>query len=130
MTVKLRTVIYQNRAEIENVPIYACKACKRTIVFPPIKDDLTKFIGTLGNVEEKEQYRFDELNEIAHLMCQMADKERWHDSVERIVEERVNELLDLLLLAKSVGDAAWIDEVRQRLSQITNHALSVVGDMA
>lgn len=125
MGIRLRTVIFQNRVEIENVPIYSCEECKRTIVFPAVKQELTRFIGTLGHEPERKQYFFNEMNEIANLMHKVADKERWQESVERIVEERINELLDLLLLAQSVDDAAWTNDIRERLAQITKHTLSV-----
>ncbi|MDF2815306.1 MAG: hypothetical protein K0Q81_1506, partial [Paenibacillus sp.] len=32
MGIRLRTVIFQNKVEIENVPIYSCDACQRTEV--------------------------------------------------------------------------------------------------
>jgi hypothetical protein len=125
MTIRLRTVIYQNKVEIENVPIYSCEECKRTIVFPAVKNELTRFIGTLANRSERQHYSFNEMNEVAHLMCKVADKDRFKEPVERIVEERINELLDLLLLAQSVDDEHWIDDIRQRLAQITRYALVV-----
>jgi hypothetical protein len=125
MSIRLRTVIYQNKVEIENVPVYSCEECKRTIVFPAVKSELTKFIGSLGNRPERQLFYFNELNEIAHVMNKVADKTRWNESVERIVEERINELLDLLLLAQSVEDQQWIEDVRSRLVQITHHAVEV-----
>jgi hypothetical protein len=45
-------------------------------------------------------------------------------SVEDLVEERINELLDILLLAQSLGDAPWVEEIRHRLAQITQHSIS------
>jgi hypothetical protein len=122
MSIRLRTVIFQNKVEIENVPVYSCEECKRTIVFPAVKNELTKFIGSLGNRPEQQLFYFDEMNEIAHVMHKVADKSRWNESVERIVEERINELLDLLLLAQSLEDQQWIEDVRNRLVQITHHA--------
>lgn len=121
MVVRLRTVIFQNKVEIENVPIYSCEACQRTEVFPPVKPELTGFIKTLGHEPEKKQVYFNEISELAHLMHEVTNKENIHSAVESIIEERINELLDLLILAQSLEDREWMEDVRHRLSQITSH---------
>ncbi|TMV18877.1 hypothetical protein FE781_02055 [Paenibacillus thermoaerophilus] len=121
MTVKLRTVIYQSKVEIENVPIFTCEACQRTEVVPGVKDELTGLIHKLGQPEFKHQIRFEDVHELAHLMQLVLDKNNRSHSVEELVEERVNQLLDLLLLAQSLGDADWLREIRTRLAQIAKH---------
>ncbi|WP_307720047.1 hypothetical protein [Paenibacillus koleovorans] len=124
MVVRLRTVIFQNKVEIENVPIYSCEVCQRTEVFPPVKPELTGFIKTLGHEPDKRQVFFNEMSELAHLMHKVTNKENIHNAVERIIEERINELLDLLLLAGSLDDGAWQEDIRHRLSQITSHVMT------
>jgi len=125
MSIRLRTVIYQNKVEIDNVPIFTCETCQRSEVFAEVKPDLTGIIGQLGNVPEKKQLYFNDISEIAHLMVKVTEKQRAADPVEKIVEERVNELLDLLLLAQSLQDEAWMNDIRNRLAQISKHSLSV-----
>jgi hypothetical protein len=125
MTIRLRTVIYQNKVEIENVPIFSCSSCHRSEVFAEVKPDLMGLIGNLGSKPEKQQMFFNEHSEIAHLMMKVTEKGRLSDPVETIIEDRINELLDLLLLAQSLQDDTWVDDVRKRLSQITRHAISV-----
>ncbi|SDC79598.1 hypothetical protein SAMN02799630_01512 [Paenibacillus sp. UNCCL117] len=125
MSIRLRTVIYQNKVEIENVPIFSCDSCSRSEVFPEVKPELTGLIGTLGGKPDKRQLRFNEVSEIAHLMMRATEKNRAADSVEAIIDERINELLDLLLLAQSLHDEPWIEDLRKRLSQIAKHSLTV-----
>lgn len=125
MSIRLRTVIYQNKVEIENVPIFSCELCQRSEVFAEVKPDLTGIIGKLGNLPEKQQMHFDEISEIAHLMVKVTEKEHASDPVEKIVGERINELLDLLLLAQSLEDEPWTLEIRNRLTQISKHSLLV-----
>lgn len=122
MSIRLRTVIYQNKVEIENVPVYTCEACSRSEVFPDVKPDLAGLIGNLGSKPDRQQLHFDDMSELAHLMMKVTDKERRHEPVEKILEERVNELLDMLLLARSLGNEPWMEDVRQRLAQISKHA--------
>ena len=125
MSIRLRTVIYQNKVEIENVPVFSCDECQRSEVFAKVKPDLTGIIGKLGNMPEKKQLYFNDISEIANLMLKVTEKHYASDPVEKIVEERINELLDLLLLAQSLGDEPWTADIRNRLTQITKHTLSV-----
>lgn len=48
MNLRLRTVIYQSKVDIENVPIYSCEGCGRSEVVPHVKPELTGLIGKLG----------------------------------------------------------------------------------
>lgn len=121
MSIRLRTVIFQNKVEIENVPIFSCDDCQRSEVFPPVKSELTGYIRTLGARPEAGNVMFNDISELAHLLYKATDKENKHCSVESIVDERINELLDLLLVAQSLGDADWIEDVHARLKQITTH---------
>ncbi|MHC2182086.1 hypothetical protein ACVLD2_003159 [Paenibacillus sp. PvR052] len=125
MGIRLRTVIYQNKVEIENVPIFSCEACSRSEVFPGVKPELTGLIGTLGSKPGKQHLQFEEVSEVAHLMVKVTEKKRAADPVEAIIQERINELLDLLLLAQSLNDEPWVDDVRMRLSQIAKHSITV-----
>jgi len=121
MSIRLRTVIFQNKVEIENVPIYSCDDCQRSELFPPIKQELTGYIRKLGSKPEAATILFDEMSELAGLMHKVTHKDNQIYTVESIIQERVNELLDTLLLAKSLGDDAWVEDVRHRLKQITSH---------
>jgi hypothetical protein len=121
MNVRLRTVIFQNKVEIENVPIYVCDSCQKSEVFPPIKSELTGFIRTLGANPEAAVVHFNDISELAHLMFIVSSKENTNRPVESIIDERVNELLDLLLLASSLKDEHWVKDVRHRLRQISSH---------
>lgn len=120
MNIRLRTVIFQNKVEIENVPIYSCEDCQRSEVFPPVKPELTGYIRTLGPAPEETTVHFNDISELAHLMHKVTSKENRQQSIETIIDDRVNELLDLLLIAKSLDDTEWTADIRHRLKQITN----------
>lgn len=124
MSIRLRTVIYQNKVEIENVPVFTCDFCNRSEVFQGVKPDLTKLIAELGSKPDKMKIRFDEKSELAHLMKAVTDKEHRHEPVGAILEERINQLLDMLLLARSLEDQIWMNDIMERLSQITQYAMN------
>ncbi|WP_079910374.1 hypothetical protein [Paenibacillus sp. 32352] len=125
MGIKLRTVIYQNKVEIENVPVYSCETCQRSEVVAQVKPELTGIIGSLGSVPEKQLLHFNDISEIAHLLKMVTDKYYAAAPVEKIVEDRINELLDLMLLAQSLKDDDWMEDIRKRLGQIAMHSMSV-----
>lgn len=125
MPIKLRTVVYSHKVEIDNVPIYSCPACNRSEVFPEVKPDLTGLIGKLGAKPVKQTYYFDEWNEWANLLVEAYRERNLHDpaTVRRLIAERINMLLDLHAVAKSVQDEEWIADIHKRLSQLSRTML-------
>ncbi|MFF2887906.1 hypothetical protein [Paenibacillus sp. NPDC057967] len=125
MTMKLRTVIYSGKVEIDNVPIFSCTTCSRSEVIPEVKPDLTGLIAQLGAEPNKGTFLFNECNEWADLLVEAkANKQQpeLHE-VEALIEQRVNMLLDLHLLAQSLEDEAWIADINKRLQQISRRRL-------
>jgi hypothetical protein len=121
MDIQMRTVIFQGKVEIMNVPVFSCGHCQLSEVFPPVKSELIAYIRSLGAESGPIKVQFDEHSELAFLLQQVTHKENSGKSAEAIVEERINELLDLLLLAQSLDDAMWQENIRLRLTQITSH---------
>lgn len=124
MNINMRTVIYKNTIEIDNVPIYTCEFCSRSEVLQPVKSELTNMISQFGTYSEKKQFNFNETSELASLLMTVTQREFKDTPVDRIIENRVNELLDLLLLARSLQDELWIEDILKRLSQITLQSIS------
>lgn len=125
MRMKLRTVIYSGRVEIDNVPIFSCTTCSRSEVIPEVKPDLTGLISKLGAAPSKQTFLFNECNEWANLLVEAGVDKKLPENlaVGHLVEERVNTLLDLYLLAQSLEDQAWIDDLSKRLEQLSRRVL-------
>ena len=121
MPMKLRTVIYSGKVEIDNVPIFSCPSCSRSEVFPEVKPDLTGLIGTLGAFPIKQTYLFNEWNEWANLLVEAYHEHKLSDSalMKRLTDERINTLLDLYAYARSIEDEAWIADILKRLNQLS-----------
>ncbi|MUT66776.1 hypothetical protein [Paenibacillus sp. NEAU-GSW1] len=121
MKMKLRTVIYSGKVEIDNVPIYSCSTCNRSEVFPEVKPDLTGLIAQLGAQPIKQTFLFNERNEWANLLVEASAENKQPDTnaVEKLIQERINSLLDLLLLAQSLDDQEWTADITKRLGQIS-----------
>ncbi|MCR2804879.1 hypothetical protein [Paenibacillus soyae] len=125
MTMKLRTVIYSGKVEIDNVPIFSCASCSRSEVIPEVKPDLTGLIAQLGAHPHKGSFLFNECNEWADLLVEAKAYKQQPEAheVEALIEQRVNMLLDLYLLAQSLNDESWIEDIKKRLNQISRRTL-------
>jgi hypothetical protein len=124
MSIRLRTVIYKSKIDIENVPIYTCESCSKSEVIQEVKSDLTALISQFGQNPEKRQFYFNETSEWAYLLMTASQMEYRHMPVDKILDGRINELLDILLLARSLNDEPWIEETVKRLSQITKQSIN------
>lgn len=122
MKLKLRTVIFSGKVEIDNVPIYTCDACSHSEVIPAVKADLSGLIQELGNQPKKQSYLFNECNEWANILVEYKLAQKTAQSaaykLEQMVEQRTNDLLDLFLLAQSLQDEVWLESIRKRLQQL------------
>lgn len=119
MDIRLRKVIYSRRVDVDNVPVYACPQCKRVNIVPEVKDELARLIRSLGRKPDRKKLDFADVSEWALLITQATDRDRMHEPIQHIIAERVDQLLDMMLLARSLDDYAWEEELQSRLSQIT-----------
>lgn len=124
MNIRLRTLIYSNKVEIGNVPIFSCDNCNHSEVFSAIKPELTDLIGKLGNKPKLQRILFQEINELANLIYMATLKEHSQMPIEGMLQERINQLLDLLLLARSLHEDNWAEEIQAKLAQIAKHTIS------
>jgi hypothetical protein len=127
MTVKIRKVVYRNKVEIDHVPVYICEACSRSEVYPPVKNELVELIDELGMEPVRQMLNFAELNEVARLVKIYCEKSVSLEGFKSLMHERINELLDTLLLARSLKDHRWEDDVLRRLTQLSvSHPHSLI----
>ncbi|WP_230077272.1 hypothetical protein [Brevibacillus sedimenti] len=104
MELVLRNVVYRGRVKIMNVPVHVCEndACSHSQVVDVIKADLKKLMEEWGQHPQRQSINFEDVSELSHLMVLIA-KEKEDATVREALQERVNELLDLFLLARSLG---------------------------
>ncbi|MFS1513321.1 YgiT-type zinc finger protein [Chengkuizengella sp. SCS-71B] len=123
LNIQLRTVQYSKKVHIKNVPIFSCEECEESEVLLDVKEDLTELIKDIDHSNTKHQIFFNEINEFAHLLFVSSEKELIHIPIEEIIEQRINELLDILLLAQYLDDTKWVKETEKRLLQITDQII-------
>ena len=124
---RMRTVVYARKVKITRVPVLCCKICGSHEVYAGVKADIGKLIGRLGAKPEAQSICFDEMNECAGVLSQALDRGNRTvrpDAVQRAAQERTNELLDLWLIASSLGDEQWKSELSERLAQLRHAYIS------
>lgn len=124
MNLHLRTVIYSNKVEILHVPVLSCDNCRYSEVFPVVKPLLTDLIKELGRSPEEQQVSFEEICEFANMVNRSVQADFANVRIEDMIDEHINRLLDLLILAQSLSDVKWSNDIRKRLLQITALARS------
>lgn len=125
MSLDFRKVIFEGRIEIENVPILQCESCSCASyeVLPEVKPHLLSLIGEWRQLEGSRLIHFNEMNEIANLLYDTLYAEPDSSTIEHVLEkkkeDRINLLLDIYGYAKEKNDGLWMEDITQRLSQLT-----------
>ena len=124
---RLRTVVYARKVKIIRVPVFCCTECGRHEVYAGVKADIARLIKRLGSRPEAQTILFDQMNECAGVLSQAVgpgDRVLQPQAVVQAARERTNELLDLWLIASSLGDEGWKAELLDRLSQLRHAYIS------
>ncbi|MBC8079076.1 MAG: hypothetical protein H7X86_01935 [Gorillibacterium sp.] len=123
MELKTRSVIYKRTIEFENVPVFICQSCAYSEVFPSVKVDLAKLLSQYKACLTKEKASFHEMNEIAGIIKQYVDQSVGAKGLSTLIDERINQLLDILILARSLKEDQWADDVQDKLTQLSDRSL-------
>lgn len=124
MEIFLRTVVVSRQLEIDHVPVYACEECGIYEVFSSVKNHVKVIMEQSQQIKDQQSIDFAEKNEVAYLLNKAADTEYEHISLEEILNERVNQLLDMLIMARALDNREWMNDLQNRLSQITEDIFS------
>lgn len=116
MDLTLRTLHFHEHM-ITHVPIYTCSKCDRSEVHARVKEVLKEIIQSLYRTPGRKKIAFEEYSEYALLLMRII-RDRESGSIEEAAQDRIDDLLDLMLLAKSLKDEEWMKELSDRLKQV------------
>jgi hypothetical protein len=121
MLLSLRTVVFARKVNITNVPVLSCDLCGRNDVHHRVKDDVGQLIKQIDAHNESRSIPFDQMHEWVRVLSELHTRmmELQPAIIERAMEERTNQLLDLLIMASSLGDETWKQELKTRLVQLS-----------
>jgi hypothetical protein len=103
MYLSLRKVVYMNETEINDVPVYNCTECDHNELVDHVKEELKQFLLQVVSAEGAGVFSFANHSVFTRVMLQ----------ISRQTEQKpVDDLLDLYLLARSLNDTIWMDEIK------------------
>ncbi len=120
MHIHQSTLIYKRRLFIEHVPIWNCSQCQSNGMMSFLKDELISLIQDWQYLRQKQIVQFDEWSEKAKILLRVIHLEVPNASYDHMVSQRINELLDELILVKSLKDEQWTKDIHRRLFELTS----------
>jgi hypothetical protein len=125
MQIFVRTVIYQKKIHIESVPIWSCISCGHNEVISYLKDDLVQLMKQFTCINQKQCIPFVEWSENARLFLQVSHMAHNQHLVNDMIDQRIDELLDDFLIAKSDRDNLKLTDLKRRLTQISQRSITL-----
>ena len=122
MKLLLRTVVYAKKINVHNVPVYSCQYCEHSEIYCASKQQLLHIVKQVASETSQSTFNFQDVNEFAKLLYRSSSSDYDNNSVGEIIDLRVTELLDLLVLAESINDSNWVAEINERLDQISDYS--------
>lgn len=129
MDLGFRLVVFENKFQIDRVPIFECEECEYYELLPAIKCDLTNLLTQLKQESRGGRVFFTDVNEFADVLYssyltwkRTGDNLSFEALLEQGCEERINMLLDLYGCAKKASDSKWMDEITSRLASLSKFA--------
>ncbi|MCM3337147.1 hypothetical protein M3650_00445 [Paenibacillus sp. MER TA 81-3] len=135
MDLTLRTVVHARSVHIHRVPVFTCTSCERSELLSLVKKEIAELIRNRMSLIAANSHitqngplvvSFDEVHELSSVLAECVEEDGCDDMVpvfERRMDERVNQLLDLYLIAKTCNDTIWMMDLQRRLKQVTCFSL-------
>ncbi|RCX23024.1 hypothetical protein DFP94_101615 [Fontibacillus phaseoli] len=127
MNLGFRLVIFENKFQVDRVPILECDECDYYEVLPFVKADVIDLLEQLKQQGENVRVFFTDMNELADVLYDMIQQKEKSDSssfeavLEQKCNERINLLLDLYGCAQKMNDSSWMNVIAVRLAVLSKY---------
>lgn len=120
MDLTLRTIFFQKKLEIKNVPVYSCTSCDDHELIKQIKDKVTKLIvHERGSKQKNQVIHFEEYSEFTQLLMLILHEQEYSYSDNKMKTE-IEDLIDEFI----IGDYADIhyleEEAHKKLEKLVH----------
>lgn len=121
----LRTVMYTRNVIIRHVPVLACDDCSNYELLPCMRPVLKKCVEMLGERPSRRSFSLADHHELAGMVREVflrpdsLSREDLELQIETEVRDRINLLLDLYSFAEQTQDHEWVENIRERLAQLS-----------
>ncbi|MFF2907378.1 hypothetical protein [Paenibacillus sp. NPDC057934] len=126
MTIHMHTLVYNTKIKITDVPVYTCESCSRyepLLAIKPALGELVQQLGREGIAGSK--VSLTDCSEWAFVLKETFSKfsgdslPELEAEIRKTLQGRIDLLLDTYRFAGDSGDAEWMQETGERLSQLT-----------
>lgn len=118
MEITLRTLYFNKKVEIKNVPVYSCPACHRHEIIEQVKFKIKDLISTHIGAGKKVTVHFEELSELAQLLMMVREKQEYPFREEWMIQEELEELLESMLVYGTYKDLDWSEKIHKKIEKM------------
>lgn len=123
MVVMMRSIYSEGGVLVHDVPMLVCPTCHKSHVAPDIEFD---YIMHTYNCET-DRVKVTSLKEVigAHKIADVQKKYPEDERIRsgrRVLPEQIDSILDLINVAKTMGDEAWHQELLDQLKTFTGYS--------
>lgn len=115
MTARIAPMETEGGSLLTDVPFLLCNTCGHMVIAPNLEFDVTMYAHYLETDGVKSASLMDVVDQDRILaVCQEYPETERHDG-PYVSDAQLDHMLDLWNIATYFGDAAWIDDIKERL---------------
>lgn len=118
MEITLRTLYFNKKVEIKNVPVYSCPTCHRHEIIEQVKYKIKDLISTHIGMGKKVTVHFEELSELAQLIMMIREKQEYPHREEWKIQEELAELLESMLVHGTYTEMDWSEKIHKKIEKM------------
>lgn len=105
---------------VHNVPLYYCPVCHQVEVHPKVKNEFDLLVEYAQEDSAREVNLKDYIDEEMVAEWKENCTSFQEDNPEEILQEQIDMALDLLGVAKQLGDNQWVADLKYRLQVLSS----------
>jgi hypothetical protein len=119
MELELRTLKFGRETDILHVPVFRCVDCEFHEILSHVKPIFMNLLDRVEHETGPQTVYFNEISEYTDVLVKLSKSKRDERELNRCLDERVDQLLDLMNMAHQAQDEKWMGEIKYRLQQVT-----------
>lgn len=119
MEITLRTLYFNKKIEIKNVPVYSCSSCSANELMQQVKPKVRTIIKDAVKKSKKQTLYLDKYSELVQLIT-MLYNEQDHPYKGKSIHGEVEELLEAFLIEDSLEEKHLDEQIHQKIEKMVH----------
>ena len=116
MDITLRTLYFNKKIEIKNVPVYSCPVCNTNELIQQIKPKIKTIIKDAAKKSKKQTLYLDKYSELVQLIT-MVYNEQDHPYEGKSIQHEVIEMLESFLIEDI---ESWDEKIHKKIEKLVH----------